>query len=230
MDIGNDLTRDICTLSLNYHVDGNYIQDHIPSSWRRSSATYSTHPDYWFPEVNRSSTSTMSYQKSCLGRRLIQNVWWHINAIKASSSMYDTYEQTVSLRFGSLTPIYNVLASQYDMDSLAYRVHSYGTTRLTFQPHICRLTFPSADSKYIIVPLDNIIEAENEMRLWGVIYCLVPYYSERKILDNTLGASPTLLYLQLKLTHGTWRHVNTLKACLYVRGMDDWMNIRQLRI
>ena len=46
VDFENDVVRCIRSFSLNNLIDGSHMQDLIPSSWGRSSATFSTHFEY----------------------------------------------------------------------------------------------------------------------------------------------------------------------------------------
>ena len=48
---------------MNNLIDGSHMQDLIPSSWGRSSATFSTHFEYHSHEMNLSSSSS-SYQST----------------------------------------------------------------------------------------------------------------------------------------------------------------------
>ena len=58
VDFKNDVVRNIHSFSLNNLIDGSHMEDLIPSSWGRFSATCSTHSEYYSHEMNLLSSSS----------------------------------------------------------------------------------------------------------------------------------------------------------------------------
>ena len=147
VDIENDVVRCIRSFSLNNLIDGSHMQDLIPSSWGRSSATCSTHSEYHSLAMNPSSPSS-PYQATFMDPKFgdltkVEAVVprFHGESHPVGHNRFIppmrhistqgvrwryTCEHTASVELVLLSSNYDTLPSQDEMDSFASRVDLSG--------------------------------------------------------------------------------------------------------